>query len=460
MDRDQLLERYRETRALSVEPLPPVAAGGLPHPVHAGRQPALVEPRAHDLVLRQERPGALRPLSAATTRASSTSSTPTTSRWDRASAATTGDWSPGRRTTRSSQFRTSVDARVEELIRTVPDEDLAKARVPGHPGIQHEQQHQELLVTEIKHILGSNVPGLREPYRPAAVSGHPHAPELRWRSFEAGLHEFGNREGGWCWDNELPVHKAYLDPFALSDPPGHQRRVPGIHRRRRLPRPACSGSTTAGPACRSRAGRRRSTGSRPRARGGSGRSRGMRPLDPDEPVCHVSFYEADAFARWRRDALSRRAAAQRARVGARGRALGLPGRRPNFLDTRPPPPGRRPQARRRPRRRWRASSGSGRSATTSRIPATSRSRRPGRVQRQVHGQPAGAARRLVRHAARPHPRQLPQLLGAGHALPVHRDPAGAVGGLDRQQNGYHHHQGKGPLGRLCLHSSRRPRTQG
>ena len=59
------------------------------------------------------------------------------------------------------RFRESVDGRVEELIRTASEEDLERLRFLVFTGIQHEQQHQELLVTELKHILGSNVPELR-----------------------------------------------------------------------------------------------------------------------------------------------------------------------------------------------------------------------------------------------------------------------------------------------------------
>ena len=56
------------------------------------------------------------------------------------------------------QFRKSVDERVEELIASVPEGDFERLGFLVFTGIQHEQQHQELLVTEVKHILGSNVP--------------------------------------------------------------------------------------------------------------------------------------------------------------------------------------------------------------------------------------------------------------------------------------------------------------
>src|SRR5688572_27450476 len=115
------------------------------------------------------------------------------------------------------RFRESVDGRMAELIHGVPEADLERLGFLVFTGIQHEQQHQELLVTEVKHILGSNVPGLREPYRPAAEAPNGAVPAARWISFEGGLQEFGNVEGGWCWDNEMPVHKGWLDGFALMN---------------------------------------------------------------------------------------------------------------------------------------------------------------------------------------------------------------------------------------------------
>ena len=225
------------------------------------------------------------------------------------------------------RFRESVDQRVEELIRTAPDADLGQVEFLVVTGIQHEQQHQELLVTEVKHILGSNVPELREPYRPASSNGHRRAAAFHWCSFEEGLHEIGNLEGGWCWDNELPVHKSWLDGFSLASrlvtngeylefiqdggyrnpllwlsngwakvqdqgwtAPLYWEQVDGNWRLWTLA--------------------------------------GDRGLDPDEPVCHVSFYEADAYARWKGARLPTEREWEHA-----ARISGFPGEG-NFLDRR------------------------------------------------------------------------------------------------------------------------------
>jgi ergothioneine biosynthesis protein EgtB len=201
------------------------------------------------------------------------------------------------------RFRESVDGRVEELIRTASEEDLERLRFLVFTGIQHEQQHEELLVTELKHILGSNVPELREAYRPAPpANGHSPAPATRWVSFEGGLQEFGNVEGGWCWDNEMPVHKGWLDGFALMNrlvtngeylefmADGGYRN-PLLWMSNGWAKVKEQGWTA--PLYWEQSGEEE-----------DGRWRlwtlsGVRDVDPDEPVCHVSFYEADAYARWK-----------------------------------------------------------------------------------------------------------------------------------------------------------------
>lgn len=224
------------------------------------------------------------------------------------------------------RFRGSVDQRVETLIRTVPDADLGKVEFLVVTGIQHEQQHQELLVTEVKHILGSNVPELREPYRPASANGHCRAPALRWCSFEGGLHEIGNLEGGWCWDNEMPVHKAWLEDFSLAS------RLVTNGEYLELIEDGGYGNPLLW-LSNGWAKVQEQGWNAPlywEVREGAWRIwtlAGDRDLDPDEPVCHVSFYEADAYARWKGARLPTEREWEHA-----ARVSGFPGEG-NFLET-------------------------------------------------------------------------------------------------------------------------------
>ena len=81
-------------------------------------------------------------------------------------------------------------------------------------GLQHEQQHQELLLTDLKHLLSHNP--LDPVYRPqwplAAVAPQP----LRWCGFDGGRAEIGHAGPGFGFDNEGPRHAVLLQPFALS----------------------------------------------------------------------------------------------------------------------------------------------------------------------------------------------------------------------------------------------------
>ncbi len=196
-------------------------------------------------------------------------------------------------------FRARVTEGMVDLIESRYDSDSDRLDFLTTTGIHHEQQHQELLVTELKHILGSNPLPLRRAYVvSAAADREQRAPAARWLPFEGGLEEVGNLEGGWCWDNELPVHKVWLDPFEFSNRPvtvgeylefiedgGYERPLLWLANGWSAVQ---SGLWTAPLYWERRDGEWLLW-----------TLQGMRPLAPDEPVCHVSFYEADAFATWK-----------------------------------------------------------------------------------------------------------------------------------------------------------------
>jgi ergothioneine biosynthesis protein EgtB len=191
-------------------------------------------------------------------------------------------------------YRAYVDEQMDRLFRTadaLPIEQLAPVVMLG---IQHEQQHQELIVTDLKHAWAANP--LRPIYREAVPErGKPPAP--RWLSFPTGLAWVGHDGDGFAFDNESARHRVFLQGFQLAN-----RLVTngdylafladGGYERVEL-------WLSDGWAARQAAGWTAPLYWQQQDGAWSAVTlSGERPVHPDEPVCHLSYYEADAFARW------------------------------------------------------------------------------------------------------------------------------------------------------------------
>jgi ergothioneine biosynthesis protein EgtB len=187
------------------------------------------------------------------------------------------------------------------LLAEAPEEDWERLAFLVYTGIQHEQQHQELLLTEVKHILWSNAAPLREPYRsrrPQTAGSRTAPPEQRWVTVPGGLCEIGNVEGGWAWDNELPVHRFFLADFALANRLVTNGEYLELMADGGYEQPLLWLSN--GWAKVQEEGWQAPLyWEEHDGRWQIWTLSGLRDLDPAEPVCHVSFYEADAYARWR-----------------------------------------------------------------------------------------------------------------------------------------------------------------
>lgn len=116
------------------------------------------------------------------------------------------------------EYRRVVDERVGRVLETSGADVLAKVLPIVELGIAHEEQHQELLLTDILHAFSES------PARPAFQPASPETSPVvvggapRFVAFEGGLHEVGARPGGpFVFDNETPRHKHWLEPFALAD---------------------------------------------------------------------------------------------------------------------------------------------------------------------------------------------------------------------------------------------------
>jgi len=198
-------------------------------------------------------------------------------------------------------YRLSVDRRMEELITTVEDRRAVELAKVVEIGIQHEQQHQELFYTEIKYILAQNPPALREPYLAAKstikTEALPSVSPSAFHEFDGGLFNFGHDGSGWSWDNERPVHKYYLQPFALADRlvtcAEYLRFVEDGGYRNPLLWLDNGWQQVKAEGWLAPLYWDHDSGAWHEWTLG-----GQRPLNPHDPVCHVSFYEADAYARW------------------------------------------------------------------------------------------------------------------------------------------------------------------
>jgi ergothioneine biosynthesis protein EgtB len=193
-----------------------------------------------------------------------------------------------------ADYRAHVDAAVTRLIAEADDATLARIAPVIEIGLNHEQQHQELMLTDILHAFAQNptAPAYNADWRRPAASDESGFVELT-----EGIHTIGHDGQGFCFDNEGPAHRALVGPVRirralvtngdwlafmrdggyaeaslwLSDgwnmvqsegwtAPGYWREIDGTWHSLTLA--------------------------------------GRAPVDPAAPVCHVSYYEADAFARW------------------------------------------------------------------------------------------------------------------------------------------------------------------
>ena len=109
-------------------------------------------------------------------------------------------------------YRSDVDARIARLMADNADNEGLAALIEF--GVQHEQQHQELILTDVLHLLAQNA--LYPAYSDAAPLSAPKVTLQAWVAFAGGLVDIGYDDGGFCFDNELPRHRHYLAPFVLA----------------------------------------------------------------------------------------------------------------------------------------------------------------------------------------------------------------------------------------------------
>jgi len=194
-------------------------------------------------------------------------------------------------------YREHVDAAMLRYLEVVNENTAALIEV----GLNHEQQHQELILTDIKHALWSM------PLRPEHVGGPRDvktAEPLQWIESEGGIYEIGYEGSGFSFDNESPRHQVLLSPFKLASRLATNAEYLEFMNDGGYRRPELWLSDGWDTVC---------------AQGWKSpfywedhdgqwfdfSYDGMREVDPAAPVCHVSYYEADAFAHWSKARLPR-----------------------------------------------------------------------------------------------------------------------------------------------------------
>jgi ergothioneine biosynthesis protein EgtB len=191
-------------------------------------------------------------------------------------------------------YRGNVDARMLDLITSVDGGTLEKLTSTIELGFHHEQQHQELLLMDIKHVLSLN------PLRPVYAGSPRERSEpdpLGWVDVPGGLVEIGHEGPGFSFDNELPRHQVWLEPFRLADrlvTNGEwlEFMADGGYRRHDLWLSDGWARVTA------EGWRAPFYWDEVDGVWFEHTLHGTWPVDPGLPATHLSFYEADAFATW------------------------------------------------------------------------------------------------------------------------------------------------------------------
>jgi ergothioneine biosynthesis protein EgtB len=194
------------------------------------------------------------------------------------------------------RFRHSIDQHIQELLATAEADLLEEMEPVFTIGLHHEQQHQELLVTDIKHVFAQNPlhPVYRE--REKLIEPRRIAPP-KFLDFEETILEIGHDGSGFSYDNERPRHRALVPAFSLATRPVTNREYLEFMESGGYERPEfwlSLGWMTVNE-------QRWEAPLYWEKRDGSWWNftlAGMRLVDESEPVTHISHFEADAFVNW------------------------------------------------------------------------------------------------------------------------------------------------------------------
>jgi ergothioneine biosynthesis protein EgtB len=192
-------------------------------------------------------------------------------------------------------YRHHVDAHLTALLSDASHQHANDIAARCVLGLHHEQQHQELLLTDVKHLFSRNP--LRPAYRDRVADAASQTGDWQWLSYPAGVYETGYGGTKFAFDNEMPTHRNYVEAFRIASRPVTNGEFVEFVQDGAYSKPTLwlsDGWQTV----------RERSWTAPlywEQRDGiwwQFTLSGMHQINPAEPVCHVSYYEADAFARW------------------------------------------------------------------------------------------------------------------------------------------------------------------
>ncbi|MDO8550222.1 MAG: ergothioneine biosynthesis protein EgtB [Ignavibacteria bacterium] len=194
------------------------------------------------------------------------------------------------------QYRNHVDNSMIEFLINCSEDELKKYVSVVEIGLNHEQQHQELILTDIKHVLSINP--LHPVYYKKIEEYKTGINQINWVEFAGGITEIGNEGKEFCYDNETPKHKTYIQPFAIAD-----RLITNGEYLEFIESGGYEETTLwlsdGWALVEAEKWKALLYWEKKDGEWFYFTLNGFRRINPDEPVCHVSYYEAEAFAEWK-----------------------------------------------------------------------------------------------------------------------------------------------------------------
>jgi ergothioneine biosynthesis protein EgtB len=211
-------------------------------------------------------------------------------------------------------YRRNVDDRIARLLFDERHWDELSTLI--ELGLQHEQQHQELILTDVKHLLSCNP--LNPAYIDQLLASDANTAPLEWLAFDSGIAKIGHCGNGFCFDNEMPRHRQFIEPFAVASRLVTNGEYLGFIEAGGYTDPLLWLSEGWDWARTNQLTQplywQRQSGSQ--SEWHEFTLYGSQLLDRQRPVTHLSYFEADAYARWAGARLPTEAEWERAAAGA------------------------------------------------------------------------------------------------------------------------------------------------